>query len=314
MTTTFDATPFTTVPSGISSLPTGVYGLPITTPSTNQQGCIQDTTESAAWSCNIPQALPYQLDVDFIPGSPALSNNELTLSYGNNTIDFLPYGAQPPVLSQAQVLGLVTDSQNPERGPAWFFQAPYNKVVILPEDAITAPSSNTTRQYNPHSPQTGAFMGQKGVAQPGDMPWFCYWNGTLLETFIYVNQTSSWGRSSTSSSCTTTATPTGSYEGNASGTHGSSTQTSGAQSSSYPPPGESGDPDFLGIYPKVVKIQERRMPRGGQTIPPYCKSYSTLCLQIGAVTNVSRYPTCCQWRRNNPNKPEQHRSTRHNLP
>ena len=274
MTTTFDATPFTTVPSGISSLPTGTFCLPITTPSTQEQGCIQDTTQSSAWTCQIPPALPYQLDVDFIPGSPALSNNELTLNYGNNTINFLPYGAQPPVLGQAEVLGLVTDSQNPERGPAWFFQAPYNKIVILPEQALTAPSSNSKRQYNPHGPETGAFMGRKGVAQPGDNPWFCYWNGTLLETFIYVNQTSSWGRSSSmSSSSTTSATPTGGHRGGSTGTYSSSTQTSAAQSSSYPSSGATPVPDFLEIYPKVIKIQERRIPKGAPSIPPYCKSW-----------------------------------------
>ena len=274
MTTTFDATPFTTLPSGISALPTGTYGLPITTPSTQEQGCIVDTTESGAWSCQIPPALPYQMNVDWIPSASDLSNNELTLNYGNNTIDFLPYGAQPPVLSQTQVLGLVTDSQNPERGPAWFFQVPYNKLVIMPEEALTAPSSNSKRQYgNGHSPQTGDFMGKKGVAQPGDNPWFCYWNGTLLEAFIYVNQTSSWGRSSssTSSTCTTTPTPTGGHGGSATGTGPSSSSTSMAQSSSYSGSGSS-NPEFLGIYPKVVKVEERRIPRGAQTIPPYCRS------------------------------------------
>ena len=263
MTTTFDARPFTTVPTGLSSLPTGTYGLPITAPSTQQPGCLQNTAQSAAWSCLIQPALPYQLDVDFIPASSPLSDNEITLNYGNNSMNFLPYGAQPPILNQAQVMGLVTDSQNPERGPAWFFQAPYNKVVVLPQDALSA-SSNSKRQYNSHSLSSSSFMGRKGTAQPGEMPWICYWNGTLLETFIYVNQTSSGARSSSSSSCSTTATSTG-YGGGATRTsYASSAQTSGA-SSSY------SDPNFLNTYPKVIKVEERRVPRGYQSIPPYCK-------------------------------------------
>ena len=217
--------------------------------------------------------LPYQLDVSPIQGSPALSNNELTLGYGNITMDFLPYGAQPPVLNKAHVLGLVTDSQNPDRGPAWFFQMPYNKIVVVPGGALTAPSSYSKRQYNSHSPETEAFMGRKGVAQLGDKPWLCYWNGTLLETFIYVNQTSSWGRSSSSSSssCSTSATPTGGYGGGPSTTPPSSAQSSAAQSSSYSS-GGSADPDFLDGYPKVVKIQERRIPKSVWSVPPYCKS------------------------------------------
>ena len=256
MTTTFDATPLSTTPAGISSLPTGSYSLPITTPATLQNGCLQNSAQSAAWTCQIPQALPYQLDVDAIPGASALQDNEITLDYGNGSMTFLPYGAQPPIVSQAQVMGLVTDVQSPERGPAWFFQVPYNKVVVLPEAALQAPS-NSKRQNNPHSPSSSSFMGRKGTAQPGQNPWICYWNGTLLETFIYVNQTSSWGASSSSSRSsssypTSTATTT-------------SSQT--AQASAY------SNPTWLVPYPKVIKVQERRIPSGLESILPYCELY-----------------------------------------
>lgn len=261
MTTTFDATPFTTVPTGLPSLPTGIYALPIMTPSTQQAGCLQNSAQSNAWTCSIQPALPYQLDVQGIPASSPLSDNEITLSYGNNTVNYLPYGAQPPILNQAQVLGLVTDSQDPERGPAWFFQAPYNKIVVLPESMLSF--SNDKRQAVVDQ-STSDFMQRKGTAQPGDMPWVCYWNGTLLETFIYVTETSSYGAHS-SSSCSTTATSTG-YGGGATATYGSSAQTSDASSgtSSY------SNPNFLSAYPKVIKVEERRVPKGYQTIPPYC--------------------------------------------
>jgi hypothetical protein len=276
LTTTFDATPLTTVPSGISTLPTGVYGLPISTPSTSQQSCIQDTSQSAAWSCQIPMGINYQLEVDFIQGSSPLYDNEITLGYENGSIDYFPYGAQAPTFSQAQVLGLVVDSQDPERGPAWFFQMPYNKVVILPQDALAAPidegSENNKRQYNSHSASpAGAFMGRKGVAQMGDMPWFCYWNGTLLETFIYVNQTSGWGRSATTSTCTSTATSAGGYR-SAAGTYSSTQATSAPSSESS----DYGNPEWVPNYPKVVKVEERRIPggdAGNQAIHPYCEYF-----------------------------------------
>lgn len=249
MTTTFDATPLSTVPPGISSLPTGVYALPISSPATQQSGCLQNTVQSTAWSCQIAPSLPYQLDVTSVPGGSPISDNEITLNYGNDSMDFLPYGAQPPFLSQYQVMGLVVDSQSPERGPAWFFQAPYNKVVVLPEQALQAPSMDK-RQYNTHSLPPSSFIERKGTAQPGQNPWICYWNGTLLETFIYVNQTSSWGASVSSSS----------YKSSAA----TSTYLESAETSAY------SDPDFLSPYPKVIKVQERRIPSRYQSIPPYC--------------------------------------------
>lgn len=262
MTTTFDATPLTTVPTGIPSLPTGTYILPIMAPSTQQTGCLQNSAQSNAWTCSIQPALPYQLDVQGIPASSPLSDNEITLGYGNNTVNYLPYGAQPPVLNQAQVLGLVTDSQDPERGPAWFFQVPYNKIVVVPESMLSI--SNNKRQF-PQDQTTSEFMSnRKGTAQPGDMPWVCYWNGTLLETFLYVNDTSSYGLHS-SSSCSTTATSTSNG-----GSSTAPTSSASPETSSY------SEPNFLNPYPKVIKVEERRVPKAYQTIPPYCKSYPRL--------------------------------------
>lgn len=130
----------------------------------------------------------YTIGIDQIPGATSnLDNNEINLSLGNNTFGgYYPYGTQPPVLTQQQVLNLVTDSQEPSRGPAWFFELPYNKLVILPEGALTAPSSKRDLEERDGHPASD-FMDRKNVAEPGDKPWFCYWNGTLLEAFIYVS-------------------------------------------------------------------------------------------------------------------------------
>lgn len=256
MTTTFDAQFLQTAPAGIPALPTGSYALPITVPSTQQAGCLQNSAQSAAWTCQIQPAIPYQLDIDFIPGASPVTDNEITLDYGNNSMTFLSYGAQPPLMTQAQVMGLAIDSQSRERGPAWFFQAPYNKVVVVPENALSA-SSNDRRRDTSQGPPASAFMGRKGTAQVGQNPWICYWNGTVLETFIYVNQTSSYGASSSGSSSSRTTSASSS-------TSSQSTETSTAQPN-------YGDANFLAPYPKVIKVQERRVPKGFQTIPPYCK-------------------------------------------
>lgn len=196
MTTTFDATPLATAPPGLPNLPTGTYALPISAPSTIQNSCIVNTAMSSAWSCNIPMS-SYTIEVESITGaSSSLNSNEINLTRGNNTFgNYYPYGTQPPLLTQQQVLNLVSDSQDLIRGPAWFFELPYNKLVILPEGAFSSSSSKRDRDWDDREEHrgdhhTGEFMYRKNIAQPGDKPWFCYWNGTLLEAFIYVSPAS----------------------------------------------------------------------------------------------------------------------------
>ncbi|KAI9644505.1 hypothetical protein NHQ30_006526 [Ciborinia camelliae] len=268
MTTTFDATPLSTVPSSLPSLPTGSYNMPLTV-SAAQSSCIMDTAENSAWSCTVAMT-PLEMSIVDIPGANALRNKEIMMNYGNSSLNFYPYGAQPPILNSAQVLSLVNDSQYPNRGPAWFFQMPYNKVVVLPQKAF---STNVKRDQ----PAAG-FMNRKGVAQAGDQPWFCYWNGTLLEAFIYVSETSN-------SDSVTTVTSSYSSATNFAGVYGTSTylsdvpsSTAGVQSQGSSSSGSSqpNNPQFLPQYPKVYKVAERRVPRGSQTVPAYCVAHQIL--------------------------------------
>ncbi len=283
MTTTFDASPLTASPSSLPPLPTGTYALPISVPSIIENTCLSNTAQSSAWSCSVPMS-SYTIVITPIVGASDLHNYEINLNLGNSTFGgYYPYGTQPPVLTQTQVLNLATDSQDVDRGPAWFFELPYNKLVILPENALTAPGSQK-RDISERGYQVSDFM-RKQVAQPGDKPWFCYWNGTLLESFIYVsplqipftrnlrltylqvNLTSSAG-SQTTASTTTTKTGTAS----SSSTRSSSPSASASSSSSS---SGSDEPVWLPAYPKVIKIEERRIP-GDQSIPPYCK-YLQFC-------------------------------------
>jgi hypothetical protein len=193
-----------------------------------------------------------------------------------------PRRRPPPVITPAQVMSLVTDSEDPERGPAWFFQIPYNKVVILEEDNLAM--SHSKRDVDPPSSSAGSM--RKGVAQPGEKPWFCFWNGTLLETFIYVNETSSGASQSSSTTLSSapskTATAMSSYASglfSATSTYAYSVSTSNVQPLSSYSSGSSprsSDPQFLNQYPKVLKVEERRVPRGAQAIPPYCVQHLIL--------------------------------------
>jgi hypothetical protein len=81
----------------------------------------------------------------------------------------------------------------------------------------------------------------------------------LLEVFIYVNQTSVAGTQSSSSSS-------------------SATTTSGPPSSNANPPaatspGTTPTPSPLPLYPKVVKMEERRISSSSLAAAPYCVQY-----------------------------------------
>lgn len=210
-----------------------------------------------------------------IQAADELMNKEMIINYGNNSMNFYPYGAQPPIISTAQVLTLVNDSEYPGRGPAWFFQMPYNKMVVLPEDSLST-TSNSKRGY-----KTAQFMGRKGVAQAGEQPWFCYWNGTLLETFIYLNETSSSAAAASSSAAGATYTSgTNTHSLDVPTNTGSGSQQSGIPSSGGSSGGSSGsssgsqNPQFLSPYPNIYKVVERRIPRGSQTVPAYCVAHN----------------------------------------
>ena len=215
------------------------------------------------------------LDVEGVQ-SP-LSNKEIILDYGKSSMRGFPFGTQPPVLDDPIVLSLVIDQQDPQRGPAWFFQTIYNKVVVVPGDLLDSPydqkRSLDTRDGKSHHhddlPSTDDFI-RRGSAAVGSEPWFCYWNGTLLEAFLYVNQTSSEAAhaslhasihaSADLASATQTATKT-------------SSTLSATATSSIVLENESvwgKEHELLSAYPKVLKFQERRLPQGAQAIPPYC--------------------------------------------
>jgi hypothetical protein len=118
-----------------------------------------------------------------------------------------------------------------------------------------APSNNKRQLGSSSLPQPTQFV-RKGVANAGDKPWFCYWNNTLVEAFIYVNQTSAAGARAAASS---SAKPPSSASS-------SSTSPSASPSSAWEVPA----PVFLPYYPKVVKVEERRVTVGADPIQPYC--------------------------------------------
>lgn len=279
--TTIDAKPFQTLPAGIAAVPTGSFILPVSVPAVAPASCVVNPTQSIVWGCQIQPFLDYEISIATVPGKDELSNNQINLDFLTEDNEFLPYGAQPPVLNKAKGLRLVVDSENPERGPAWFFQTNYNKLVILPEGALQPPgiSKRHTVQHRRGSgrgrgyPSTDEFSVRKGLTQPGEKPWFCFWNGTLLEAFIYVNQTSRAGLKAfppTSGSSARTSDGYGSPSSSPTGTTttvASGVPTQSRSQSIYP---DMGPP----LYPKLVKIEERRVPMGDMHADPYCVQHT----------------------------------------
>lgn len=245
--------------------------LPLQTPYTEANHCIDNPGDTKAWSCNVPPET-LEMVITSVPNNPSTSNNEVIFQFTNMTVDntYL-YGSQPPVLDQAQVLQLVSDDDDDEWGPAWWFQVPYNKLVIVEENALS-PAANKKR-----SSLYDISLSERGVVMTGDQPWFCFWNGTLLEAFIYVNQTSSYGNSTytsataTISSTTATETASQSYKRrrDSLGVDYTATVTSStSQATGYAQNWEQ--PPGPGPYPKIVKIEERRVSEGSQSVEPYC--------------------------------------------
>lgn len=188
------------------------------------------------------------------------------------TLTQLLYGTQPPSVTTDQILSLVNDTNVKQYGPAWFFQLAYDKVVIVAENAFTAPTSKAKRGSQPgkYDQEPDDFTRRRGVAGPGDKPWFCYWNNTLLEAFVYANASSAAGAAS-GSAITTTSSPSLPTTSSTTKSTASSTVSGSSPSSSA----NSAGP-FLPVYPKIIRLEERRMPSTPNTISPYCQKMQIL--------------------------------------
>ncbi|KAK2068666.1 hypothetical protein P8C59_003296 [Phyllachora maydis] len=269
VTITYDATPIS-IPTNLPSLATGTWGMPLMTEQ-EPNTCFTQTTQSRAWDCNLILS-GMQITVDVIPGGDG--------AHG-------PY--TPPVFNQSKPLELVNDTRDPSRGPAWFWMMSFTKEVIVPESFLTPIDSSSDKVRKAALPayESMGSLRRKGVARIGDKPWICTWPHTFLELFIYATQNSSWYRpppvSSAASSVMTTSTTSarpsigrsnhGGYEEAMSEQASGSTPTMPVPSSSASGPFgpiDTGNtsPPLLPGYPKVVKVEERRVANAPS--PPVC--------------------------------------------
>ncbi|KAI9870060.1 MAG: hypothetical protein M1830_004732, partial [Pleopsidium flavum] len=191
--------------------------------------------------------------------SQSNGGSQVQLLTGQSSGGPLRYGPQRPALDEPYNLMIMSDKDEPNRGPAFFFQQNYDKVVVVSESKMASGLSKRSvgDAFDLEEREYPGGWGHGEVAQPGEKPWFCFWNSTLLEGFIYINQNSSAACLNASSSSA------------ASSTIASTMPQSSSLSSSSPPPPAPPSP-----YPKVVKIEERR--HTNNAVEPYCQQMQVL--------------------------------------
>jgi hypothetical protein len=217
------------------------------------------------------------------------------------------YGLQTPLLDM-QPMQLVLDLDYKALGPAHHFSAFYDKLVILrPEELNNLGSGSASGIKNRQSPDV---YRQRFQVQPGDYPWYCYWNQTYIEGYIYSedNSTAASITSFPTQWPTTSPTPL-SLDTASIGVPGAeviTTTITTITTSSYssfptvvqsaevvsptpsPAPAvkrdsasDASSPPRMAPYPRIVKIEERRLSDSPQ---PYCKQM--LLLDNGEITTA----------------------------
>lgn len=276
VTYTSDVSPYTATPTGVAALPTGNYQVPWTVTNVSKF-CVGTSNQMQAWSCQVMDPLAIQVQGSVMSGSltvqqPTIQGNQLN------------YGAQLPfdINPLTQNLNIMLDKEDPELGPALFFQTMFNKLVIVQDSANLQKRAIGERD----SSGNGFEQGQNANTNPAK-PWFCWWNQTQIETFIYINQTQ--GASSSSSSSTTGPT-----------TQPAST-TTGSTPASTAGGSHKRDLDLrdviTGNYPRKVKIKENRVnPSAPQA---YCQQ-----MQVNGDNSIT--PISGQRFNINETVPEQH--------
>ncbi|PYH89811.1 hypothetical protein BO71DRAFT_97672 [Aspergillus ellipticus CBS 707.79] len=244
-----DATPVTATPTNLLALPTGQYAIPAS-PKNVSKFCVADSDYRSSWGCLTSGNIPV-----VVQGSDDGSNITFEDTYSTTYSSSLTYGAQQPVFSNPTLnLSMMMDSNDLSFGPALTFMTLYDKLVVVPQDSFPS-SSSSKRDYVTEDEVAASMFSRKQVAQAGDKPWFCWWNSTVMEFFLYINETT---KEASYSSSTTIVTTTA-----------QATQSGQATSNSV-----SKRSSSLPDYPRRIKMEEKREYPGAAN--PYCQQMQVL--------------------------------------
>jgi hypothetical protein len=270
----FDATPIPT-PSGLGLLPTGAFSLPLGIPQESNPGCLTQANQYSAWSCKLTFA-PLVVTINNTStddGPMQVASMKTGIQVPDGAI---LYGLQSPDLT-FQPMQLVLDLDYKAYGPAYHFQARYDKLVILRPEELSVSTGLTVREDDNKG------FRQRFQVKPGDLPWYCHWNNTYIEGYIYVEDNSPAASYTAFPTQAPSGSPSASYDIAgflAAGTTASPLSTELASStppsvSATPSPvarrdasSDAAAPPRMPPYPRIVKIEERRLPGSPQ---PYCQ-------------------------------------------
>ena len=176
-------------PANLPPLPTGSFNLGLTPPSESNAKCLTNPSQGQAWMCT-PGSFMY---LNVTPSDGDTTQVTLSNAFGRDDPS-LPYGPLTPHIDKSVGVTLMYDKDNPEFGPAYFFQTQYTKVVVLP-DYLFNGTTATSAKRSVDEGVAAMQLDRRSIEgrdvphpKPGEKPWYCYWNDTVLEGFIYVTQ------------------------------------------------------------------------------------------------------------------------------
>lgn len=266
MSTPPDALSLTATPSNLPDLQLGQYSVTLNEPTIVTNSCLT-SGQQVAWDCATGAELSMAVST-LGPNAPQIS-----LSYSPPPNTAIRYGAQPPQLSGVASLTLVRDKDAFNKGPAYWFTQQYTKTVIVHNSDLPGGSPGSKRAFlkrwffDEENLEDSASLQERddssqwtsdSFAKPGDKPWYCFWNGTVLEGFIFIQQD----------------TAGGSASGTAGYASAAATSMAAAPSAPYAVREKRQAPSNLKPYPMMVKIEERRNPRN--PVQPYCQQMQIL--------------------------------------
>lgn len=314
-----DADPASTDGS-TGSCPTGHFTLPLNQ-SAEVDTCIMDPLYTNTWGCLDVAKLG--INVFEAPnGGPPVS-----VVFDDYSIrpQLFKYGPQPADFNgSAFTLAPYKDKEDDELGVALFFSVLFDKLSIckcvgrlsttsltlvpVPADALSPPDEKKRSVPAQHLAERQTWDDSNWL-KVGDQPWYCFWNSTISEFWIFLNQDidDSGASATTSSDTSTITTPSNPYFTKSYST--SSATVSLTESSTVMDPSKSTPSPSIptksyangkvkrqatqigssGFFPKLVKMVEKRKPHSN--VQPYCQQMQVL--NNWQILPIETVPTIC---------------------